>query len=928
MDIPQLANPLILLLISPVVLAGWYAIRKGIPRALIVSRIIILSLLIIALASPFTLGTSTVRDEAPRITVISDQTMSMDLFNKDTGTKIFESIKSKTPTTYRQFAGISSPIGDEVINNAENNNLVLVSDGNNNHGKDLFDAISFVSRTGTKVFAVKQKPIHNDASVEIESAKNLIIGNENVFNIVVRQAGNETSYRLDVQIDGASVKLPDESKNVVQTERVKVIPVSATFNSLGTHKVTATITPSGEDWFKLNNVFYNSVFVVPKPKVLAVTDDTTSPLYKVATSLYEVKTLNTVPDDLAAYKAVIIDNKGAAQLSAESLRKYAGSGGGLVVVGGDAAYDKGSYNNSPVEALLPIISRAAEYKGGRNVVIVIDASGSTAGDFISLIDANAISLVRNLGRDSHVAVVAIGGQTAQTALLPLSSSANIVELESFIREIGPKGGGNPTNINDGFGIAEELLGSASGIREIILLSDGNIPTTTEGVDTEAIDATKEKTIDLTDKEFKIHFVQLLTSSQKFKVANRWYKEIALHSSETNYLFSWDEVPGNDNKNIIEFLAYKFGIDWVNKATIEKINKNQIKVYYEKDEISLILNDDRTKVDLIIGDKKIDEFGVKIENNRLNIYDAVLVLNPDERASAMFKAAPDAAPTPTPEAINEYPLAAVDSNHFITKYLNLTASVTGYNEVTPKLGGERLVATTRGKPILTTWGFGLGRVASFTTDNGNPGSNTAWASAVYSGENSRLVSSMINWAIGDPRPREGVVIQAEDIWAGTPGKIVITSNTRPIVKLDGKNEINLIPTGPTTFEYSINFDKDEDIGFHDLSGTGEAKYGIAVNYPLEYREVGFNEKLNTVIESNGGRVYDESEVEGLLLLDIKEKAVRTVQEPKSQKEPFLLAALGLFLAEVIIRRLKDYRKERPDIQDNPPRVAPEEPEVEK
>ncbi|MDP2845313.1 MAG: hypothetical protein Q8N79_04460, partial [Candidatus Methanoperedens sp.] len=299
----DLAYPLVLLLISPVVLAGWYAIRRGISKPLIISRVVILSLLIIALASPYTIGMTTVRDELPRIRVVSDQTMSMDLFNKDTGKKVADFLQSRTTTDYREFAGIKSPIGDEVISAAENNNIVLVSDGNNNHGKDLFDAISFISRTGTRVFAVKQKPIRNDASVEIESAKNLIVGNENVFNIVVRQAGNETSYRLDVQIDDAPVK----SESVVQTERTKIIPVSYSFNSLGTHKVTATITPNGEDWFKLNNVFYKSVFVVPKPKVLAVTEDTTSPLYKVTTSLYEVKTLNSVPDDLSQYKTVIID---------------------------------------------------------------------------------------------------------------------------------------------------------------------------------------------------------------------------------------------------------------------------------------------------------------------------------------------------------------------------------------------------------------------------------------------------------------------------------------------------------------------------------------------------------------------------------------------------------------------------------------------
>jgi len=53
-----------------------------------------------------------------------------------------------------------------------------------------------VSQTGTRVFAVEQKPLHNDASVEIESSKNIIIGNENVFNVVIRQAGDDQDTSL------------------------------------------------------------------------------------------------------------------------------------------------------------------------------------------------------------------------------------------------------------------------------------------------------------------------------------------------------------------------------------------------------------------------------------------------------------------------------------------------------------------------------------------------------------------------------------------------------------------------------------------------------------------------------------------------------------------------------------------------------------
>src|SRR3972149_583920 len=104
--------------------------------------------------------------------------------------------------------------------------------------------------------------------------------------------------------------------------------------------------------------------------------------------------------------------------------------------------------------------------------------------------------------------------------------------------------------------------------------------------------------------------------------------------------------------------------------------------------------------------------------------------PQRGASSLIEGAPGATPTPepTPEISYEYPLTAVDSNHFITKYVNISASVTGFNDVTPKLGSDRLGATTRGKPIITPWGFGLGRVASFTTDDG--GGMTMWASMGY------------------------------------------------------------------------------------------------------------------------------------------------------------------------------------------------------
>jgi len=88
-----------------------------------------------------------------------------------------------------------------------------------------------------------------------------------------------------------------------------------------------------------------------------------------------------------------------------------------------------------------------------------------------------------------------------------------------------------------------------------------------------------------------------------------------------YLFSWDDIPGNDNEILIEFLKKRFGIDWVKTAKIEKIDKGKtIRLSFKNNFLSLKLNDEKTKLILKIDDVRTDEFIVKQENSKLNIYD--------------------------------------------------------------------------------------------------------------------------------------------------------------------------------------------------------------------------------------------------------------------------------------------------------------------
>jgi len=86
-----------------------------------------------------------------------------------------------------------------------------------------------------------------------------------------------------------------------------------------------------------------------------------------------------------------------------------------------------------------------------------------------------------------------------------------------------------------------------------------------------------------------------------------------------YLFSWDNVPGKENGKRMEYLEQNYGVDWVRTAKIEKIDNNEIKVATEKNFLSLRLNNENTKVTLTINNVRTDEFIVKTENSKLNIY---------------------------------------------------------------------------------------------------------------------------------------------------------------------------------------------------------------------------------------------------------------------------------------------------------------------
>jgi len=87
-----------------------------------------------------------------------------------------------------------------------------------------------------------------------------------------------------------------------------------------------------------------------------------------------------------------------------------------------------------------------------------------------------------------------------------------------------------------------------------------------------------------------------------------------------YLFSWDEVPGDNNDKLIDFLDEKYSVEFAKGVKIEKINEGRkIKISDGKNSSLICLNKDKNKAVLEIDNNKTYNFTVKMENGKLNIY---------------------------------------------------------------------------------------------------------------------------------------------------------------------------------------------------------------------------------------------------------------------------------------------------------------------
>jgi len=176
---------------------------------------------------------------------------------------------------------------------------------------------------------------------------------------------------------------------------------------------------------------------------------------------------------LLPYSAVILSNVPISSLNLDgqgALAAYTRDlGGGLVAIGGDQSFSAGGYAGSLLEAVLPVqVDRQRLLTLNTAMVIVLDRSGSMAGEKIDIAKKSAIGSMELLSPFDYIGLVSFDVEPVWN--VPLMLCANKTDIRWRIGGIAAGGG---TDMFPAMTQAGKVLRTAPAAgKHMILLTDG------------------------------------------------------------------------------------------------------------------------------------------------------------------------------------------------------------------------------------------------------------------------------------------------------------------------------------------------------------------------------------------------------------------------------------------------------------------------
>ena len=461
------------------------------------TRLLIVSLILCALCHPYIEATQETQGN-PRVTVLVDQSGSMQYLNTSFIQGLTDILKSHIPTTVKVIgANLTSDVGSAILRNLEpGGNILLISDANVNQGPALSDVTFYATTLNATVSVINLTAAKDDAAVILGGPAKVVAGSDAQFFVTVTATDDTKQRHLTVLVDGVQVLDRD------------VTPGTYSFTKQfdkGSHRIEAHITTP--DTNPEDDVFYKEVHVLDKPKILFLTQRN-SPLELILRDLYDVDKRGSLPQDLSPYYAIVSDDMPVEAFSdTQSLHNYLIDeqgqyyGNGIVFFGGMNSFDRGGYSGSSLEPLLPVrVGQGQRKKGGANLVFIVDMSGHTSGTKYmfqngqlvqyneslptqDVIKAQLVNAIQQLQIDNKVAVLMYGAPpdtTTDNVEQQLAATVRIVDPLDFLYNnrkdildrVPRLTGGGQAEADIAFRAAVDMLKDVQGDRNIILLSDG------------------------------------------------------------------------------------------------------------------------------------------------------------------------------------------------------------------------------------------------------------------------------------------------------------------------------------------------------------------------------------------------------------------------------------------------------------------------
>jgi uncharacterized membrane protein len=358
--------------------------------------------------------------------------------------------------------------------------LVIIGDGQETRGS-LLEAAREAAVSNTKLHAIPVAgPRKPDARV-LDLVPNRSRLNEGAtlklntrIESTLEAQGMLKLYENGVQVDQRAVYL---KPGITRTETFTRTPALRNI-----YKYRAVLEGVTDDALPANNDALALVDVRGKLRLLYIESDAAEGQYLmqamekegVQLELSQPGNIPSSLDQLAGYDGIILSDVPAHQLgepTMNAMRDYVDKlGGGLIMLGGPQSFGVGGYYRTPIEEILPVRLKSPdeEEKQSAAVALVIDRSGSMAGEKLEMAKSAAIATSEVLGRNDFIGVYAFDSEAH--VVVPMTRLTSVAVVAGQIAAVASGGG---TNLQPAFEQARAALQRAKAkVKHMIILTDG------------------------------------------------------------------------------------------------------------------------------------------------------------------------------------------------------------------------------------------------------------------------------------------------------------------------------------------------------------------------------------------------------------------------------------------------------------------------